>query len=487
MSREGRPIKFRAETKDQSASPTPSPPSPSSPASTSIDPSFYSNVQPPFQVESPNATATSCPLLLLPNELLFFLLDQLDPYDLSIVTLVSKRIRDRLSEYVIGCRFGYRRFFAPGSFDPGENLMYDSPFVIPDLPNRFALIGVFLKRLTILFKTSHRVKSFMHFVAKLGLQIQLRNCTKDNYDQFKFRFKCFGIMVQTFVRGWETEESLLLVQSIEQHYSLRYWVGRWLQTSNGSQRVVEYYIRYFYRMVFFDSQKYVCEKAYWINYVLDQYVLTTHHLLKQIDRSSLLILFFGPLIGHAGEVSVVGWENIHTSLFIDDELSALGNAIEIISKLPGYENSTPFLIHALINSPTYWREENQAALLCHVGIEVAQQYFKYVLHKDDVNEVSRLLVFYSVISSRKSNGGYIEVMDFLKKDDPNHFGNFKYLLRELPETFLRIALTKASLGIDDDESSSFSEDEIDVFDFVKTLTLILDVLNNRSYRSNSIC
>jgi hypothetical protein len=420
------------------------------------------------------------PLETLPSELLFIIFDKLNSYELGLLTLVSKHLRNQIYQYVIESPLGHVRLCSAECFDEKKHFKYDAYPSSADVLSKFKMIGSFLKRLTILDSTDNRVKLFCDFERKLFLHIDFRQCTSDDYQQFKFRFRCFGAMVQTFVLGWDESETKRMIQCLERVFGLNFLVKKFMRFENGKNRLLEYYIRYFYRMIFFDSQKFIADKAYWIDYVVNQYSQSTHHLLKMIERSKLLILFFGPLIGHQGDVSSVGWDSIHIALFIDEELSALGNVIEILSELPSYTNSNIcLLIHALVHSPISWRVENRASLLYHSGIAVTQQYFKYILKKDDINDVSQMLIYFSIISSRKSKCHFFQVLDYLYKEDRNFFGNLKYLLRELSESFFRLALNKEAADFNDEDD--YTDDEIDIYDIVKTLTEIMDILLLKSY------
>lgn len=478
MTKDGRPVKYRAQSstlsaKDQSGK---SKEKEDKMVNLLINTDGYS-----CDLENQNPNICNGLLKMLPNELLYHVFTNLSIEDLGVVSLASKEMRNRVYQYVFGSRVIYKRFFTSSCFNKDDTFHFDP--CNADLLFRFEQIGIFLKRLTILDSTDARIKLICTFIRTLRLQIEFHNCTSTNYQLFKFRFRCLGKLVQTFVLGWDESEIKRLFNVLEQSFSVNFLMKKFFRVSNGSQRLLEYYIRYFYRMVFFDSQRFVSDKAYWINYVLNQYCLACHQLLKMIEVARLLILFFGPLIGHSNEVSSVGWEAIHSASFISEELSSLGESIELLSELPNYAgNNICMLIHAVVNSPVDWRVDNKAALLMHSGTSVAQQYFKYILRKEAVNDVSNLLIHLSIISSRRTKCNFFSILDFLYKDDPNFFGNFKFMLRELPETFFRIALTKEAISLD--EEDDLFEEDIDVYDIVKTLTDIMETFLQRSFQSD---
>ncbi|KAI8781098.1 F-box only protein 47 [Biomphalaria glabrata] len=297
----------------------------------------------------------SCPLGYfdaIPIELRFSIFQFLTIEDLSILTIVSKTMRNLIEGYRV------TRFSGPHCMSYRDLHLRLSLEQQTEMLSKYHKLGLLVKRSTCLYATKDRLKIINEFLTRIACS-NSDNCKDPSRC---IALLCFGKFLHTVIAGWDDSECQRAFDTICQHMCITKHVKTVVSSKPGSHGHLEGVVRQFFRWIFLDQCTTIPDKAFWISRILKPWPIVFQARL-------LFIIYSGNFT--SGEIQ---WHEMSETTPVDTEHSSIFfSSISSILQLL-HLHSTEWtsdeiisIIDEMTSTPEDWLVENIAGLLLACG------------------------------------------------------------------------------------------------------------------------
>nr|XP_009487338.1 PREDICTED: F-box only protein 47 [Pelecanus crispus] len=214
----------------------------------------------------------------LPLEIFQMVLNYLSVKDISVLSMVSKTISNRLINY-ISTPSGNRRLLLQDFHNlelPGRR---EGSYIL----EHYKSLGLLLKRCTLLLPTKDRLK----YIHKILSEV---SCFKLNGCPSPLRclgLQCYGVFLQILTAGWDELECHRVFNFLCELSNLPRKVQTVVSSKPGSARKLELRIRLYCRSVLLNHWIHQSDSAFWLTRILKPWPM--------VNQARLLYIIFGPV------------------------------------------------------------------------------------------------------------------------------------------------------------------------------------------------
>ncbi|KAJ7313734.1 hypothetical protein JRQ81_005383 [Phrynocephalus forsythii] len=320
---------------------------------------------------------------MLPLELFHMVLEYLPVKDISMLSMVSKTISNRLINY-ISSRTGNRRLLLRDFHTPGL-LGYRNGFSILE---HYRSLGLLLKRCTLLLPTKERLKYIHNVLSEISC-FKLNGCLDPLHCS---GLQCYGVFLQMLTAGWDELECHRVYNFLCDLTSLPRRVQTVVSSKPGSARKLELRIRIFCRSVLLNHWIHRSDSAFWLTRLLKPWPM--------VNQARLLYIIFGPastLDGH------VVWQKMIDNPTDETSLKGLADAIKLLYDSEAKEwtaDDVISLVDELSVVPREWLLENSVRLLILCGNNICFTFMASKAVNGRVVELARIIVFLALVCEK---------------------------------------------------------------------------------------
>ncbi|KAM6163237.1 F-box only protein 47 isoform 1-T1 [Rhynchocyon petersi] len=378
----------------------------------------------------------------LPLEIFEIILKYLTVEDMSMLSMVSKTISQRIIHY-ISSSSGNQRLLLQ-DFHKLELSDETQDFAILE---HYRSLGLLFKRCTLLLPTRERLKYIQRTFAEVSC-FKLSGCAVPLQC---VGLPCYGIFLQVLFFKWNELECHRVYHFLCELTSLSCKMQTVVGSKPGSSWKLELRIRLFCRHVLLDHWIYRSDSAFWLSQILKPWPI--------VNQARLLYIIFGPVCPQDGQVM---WQKMVEDSVDEYSLKDLAEAIKLLYDLDSKDwtaDNVISLIDELSAVPQEWLFENNAHLLILSGNKICFTFMASKAANGRAIELARLLVFLALVCEKE-----LYCMDWAVKmmrkvcrvfSTPMERNNF---LQSVPSAFACIIMeTMQSLmsGEGDEEDESF--------------------------------
>ncbi|XP_010188638.1 PREDICTED: F-box only protein 47 [Mesitornis unicolor] len=403
----------------------------------------------------------------LPLEIFQMVLNYLSVKDLSMLSMVSKTINNRLVNY-ISVPSGSRRLL----LQDFHNFELPGKRGGPHMLEHYRSLGLLLKRCTLLLPTKDRLK-FIHKILSEVSCFKLNGCPSP---LDCLGLQCYGVFLQILTAGWDELECHRVFNFLCELSNLPRKVQTVVSSKPGSARKLELRIRLYCRSVFLNHWIHRSDSAFWLTRILKPWPM--------VNQARLLYIIFGPVSSLDGHVV---WQKMIEGPTDETSLKGLADAIKLLYDTEAREwtaDDVISLVDELSVVPREWLVENNARLLVLSGNNVCFTFMASKAVNGRVVELARLVAFLALVCEKD-----LYCMDWVVKmmqkvckvfSTPGERKNFLQCV-ENAFAYMVMDMLQAVLSADrDEDDSSF----LNLFHFVNAQTnfhkeiLYLTMTNN---------
>ncbi|XP_013920648.1 PREDICTED: F-box only protein 47 [Thamnophis sirtalis] len=317
-----------------------------------------------------------------PLEIFEFMLGYLSVKDISMMSMVSKIIRDRIINY-ISTPSGNRKFF-PQDFHNQDQ----SDSAKSSILQHYSSLGLLFKRCTLLLPTKERLK----YIYKRFLEIpcfQFYGCADPLHC---LGLQCYGVFLQTVTAGWDEDECERVFNFLCDVTSLPQRIQRVVSSKPGRFRKLELRIRTFCRGVLLKHWILQSDSVFWLTCILKPW--------PSVIQARLLYLMFGPASTEDGNVD---WRNMIQGPTDENNLKELADAVKLLydtEKDEWLANDIVSLVDELAVIPQEWHLENSARFLILCGNNICFPFMASKAVDGRAIELARLVVFLALVCEK---------------------------------------------------------------------------------------
>ncbi|TFK10722.1 Transcription elongation factor A N-terminal and central domain-containing protein 2 [Platysternon megacephalum] len=214
----------------------------------------------------------------LPLEIFQMVLKYLSVKDISMLSMVSKAISNRLINY-ISTSSGNRRLL----LQDFHNLEISGKREGSCVLEHYRSLGLLLKRCTLLLPTKDRLK-YIHKILSEVSCFKLSGCPSPLHC---LGLQCYGMFLQTLTAGWDELECHRVFNFLCELSNLPRKVQTVVSSKPGSARKLELRIRLFCRSVLLNHWIHRSDSAFWLTRILKPWPM--------VNQARLLYIIFGPV------------------------------------------------------------------------------------------------------------------------------------------------------------------------------------------------
>ncbi|NWI44857.1 FBX47 protein, partial [Picathartes gymnocephalus] len=378
----------------------------------------------------------------LPLEIFQMVLNYLSVKDISMLSMASKTISERLINYI------------PTSAGSRRLLLQD--FHRPQLPGgregasileHYKSLGLLLKRCTLLLPTRDRLK-YVHKVLSGVSCFKLNGCASPLHC---LGLQCYGVFLQILTAGWDELECHRVFNFLWDLSNLARKVQMVVSSKPGSARRLELRIRLYCREVLLSPGSHRSDSAFWLTRILKPWPM--------VNQARLLYILFGPVSSRDGHVV---WQKMIEGPTDETSLKGLADAIKLLYGTEAREwtaDDVISLVDELSVVPQEWLMENNARLLLLSGNSICFTFLASKAVNGRAVELARLMVFMVLVCEKD-----LYCMDWAVKmmqkvctvfSTPWERNNFLQCLENTFAHMLMDMLQAVLTGEQDEEDSSF--------------------------------
>ncbi|XP_065433670.1 F-box only protein 47 isoform X2 [Chrysemys picta bellii] len=214
----------------------------------------------------------------LPLEIFQMVLKYLSVKDISMLSMVSKAVSNRLINY-ISTSSGNRRLL----LQDFHNLEISGKREGSCVLEHYRSLGLLLKRCTLLLPTKDRLK-YIHKILSEVSCFKLSGCPSPLHC---LGLQCYGVFLQTLTAGWDELECHRVFNFLCELSNLPRKVQTVVSSKPGSARKLELRIRLFCRSVLLNHWIHRSDSAFWLTRILKPWPM--------VNQARLLYIIFGPV------------------------------------------------------------------------------------------------------------------------------------------------------------------------------------------------
>uniref|UniRef100_A0A8C3JQ50 F-box protein 47 n=1 Tax=Calidris pygmaea TaxID=425635 RepID=A0A8C3JQ50_9CHAR len=214
----------------------------------------------------------------LPLEIFQMVLKYLSVKDISMLSMVSKTISNRLINY-ISTPSGNRRLLLQDFHNlelPGKR---EGSYIL----EHYKSLGLLLKRCTLLLPTKDRLK-YIHKILSEVSCFKLNGCASPLHC---LGLQCYGVFLQILTAGWDELECHRVFNFLCELSNLPRKVQTVVSSKPGSARKLELRIRLYCRSVLLNHWIHRSDSAFWLTRILKPWPM--------VNQARLLYIIFGPV------------------------------------------------------------------------------------------------------------------------------------------------------------------------------------------------
>ncbi|XP_051496138.1 F-box only protein 47 [Apus apus] len=319
----------------------------------------------------------------LPLEIFQMVLNYLSVKDISMLSMVSKTISNRLINYI--------------SSPSGNRRLLLQDFHNSELPGtregcsileHYKSLGLLLKRCTLLLPTKDRLK-FIHKVLSEISCFKLNGCPNPLHC---LGLQCYGVFLQILTAGWDELECHRVFNFLCELSNLPRKVQTVVSSKPGSARKLELRIRLYCRAVLLNHWSHRSDSAFWLTRILKPWPM--------VNQARLLYIIFGPVSSLDGHVV---WQKMTEGPTDETSLKGLADAIKLLYDTEAREwtaDDVISLVDELSVVPREWLMENNARLLILSGNNICFTFMASKAVNRRAMELARLTVFLALVCEK---------------------------------------------------------------------------------------
>ncbi|KAM9214915.1 F-box only protein 47 [Leptosomus discolor] len=319
----------------------------------------------------------------LPLEIFQMVLNYLSVRDISTLSMVSKTMSRRLTNY-ISTPSGNRRLL-PRDF---HNLELPAKREGSDILEHYKSLGLLLKRCTLLLPTRDRLKYTHQVLAEVSC-FKLYGCPRPLQC---LGFQCYGVFLQVLTAGWDDLECHRVFNFLCELSNLPRKVETVVSSKPGSARKLELRIRLFCRSVLLNHWIHQSNSAFWLTRILKPWPI--------VSQARLLYIIFGPVSSLDGHVV---WQKMIEGPTDETSLKGLADAIKLLYDTEAREwtaDDVISLVDELSVVPRAWLMENNVRLLILSGNSICFTFMASKAVNGRAVELARLVVFLALVCEK---------------------------------------------------------------------------------------
>ncbi|XP_069732775.1 F-box only protein 47 [Phaenicophaeus curvirostris] len=320
---------------------------------------------------------------MLPLEIFQMVLNYLPVKDISILSMVSKTISNRLVNY-ISTPAGNRRLLLQDFHNPELPGKREGSYIL----EHYKSLGLLLKRCTLLLPTKDRLKSVHKILAEVSC-FKLHGCPSPLNC---LGFQCYGIFLQILTAGWDELECHRVFNFLCELSKLPHRVQTVVSSKPGSARKLELRVRLYCRNVLLSHWIHRSDSAFWLTRILKPWPM--------VNQARLLYIIFGPVSPLDGHVV---WQKMIEGPTDETSLKGLADAIKLLYDTEAKEwtaDDVISLVDELSVVPHEWLMENNARLLILSGNNICFTFMASKAMNGRVTELARLMVFLALVCEK---------------------------------------------------------------------------------------
>ncbi|XP_019363062.1 PREDICTED: F-box only protein 47 isoform X2 [Gavialis gangeticus] len=352
----------------------------------------------------------------LPIEIFQMVLEHLSVKDISMLSMVSKTISNRLINY-ISTPSGNRRLLQQDF----HNLELSGKRQGSCISEHYRSLGLLLKRCTLLLPTKDRLK-YIH-----------------------------KILSEMLTAGWDELECHRVFNFLCELSNLPRKMHTVVSSKPGSARKLELRIRLYCRSVLLNHWIHRSDSAFWLTRILKPWPM--------VNQARLLYIIFGPVSSLDGHVV---WQKMIEGPTDETSLKGLADAIKLLYDTEAKEwtaDDVISLVDELSVVPREWLMENNARLLILCGNNICFTFMASKAVNGRAVELARLMVFLALVCEKD-----LYCMDWTVKmmqkvckvfSTPGEKNNFLQSVENAFAHLIMDMLQSVMSGDRDEEDSSF--------------------------------
>ncbi|NXT25633.1 FBX47 protein, partial [Syrrhaptes paradoxus] len=335
----------------------------------------------------------------LPLEIFQMVLNYLSVKDISMLSMVSKTISNRLINY-ISTPSGNRRLLLQDFHNlelPGKR---EGSYIL----EHYKSLGLLLKRCTLLLPTRDRLKYMQRVLSEVSC-FKLNGCPSPLQC---LGLQCYGVFLQILIAGWDELECHRVFNFLCELSNLPRKVQTVVSSKPGSARKLELRIRLYCRSVLLNHWINRSDSAFWLTRILKPWPM--------VNQARLLYIIFGPVSSLDGNYFVtyqqlwliycsghVVWQKMIEGPTDETSLKGLADAIKLLYDTEAREwtaDDVISLVDELSVVPREWLMENNARLLILSGNNICFTFMASKAVNGRVVELARLMVFLALVCEK---------------------------------------------------------------------------------------
>ncbi|XP_009865752.1 PREDICTED: F-box only protein 47 [Apaloderma vittatum] len=319
----------------------------------------------------------------LPLEIFQMVLNYLSVKDISMLSMVSKSISNRLTNY-ISTPSGNRRFL----LQDFHNLELPGKREGLHIFEHYKSLGLLLKRCTLLLPTKDRLK-YIHKILSEVPCFKLNGCPSPLHC---LGLQCYGVFLQILTAGWDELECHRVFNFLCELSNLPRKVQTVVSSKPGSARKLELRIRLYCREVLLNHWIHRSDSAFWLSRILKPWPI--------VNQARLLYIIFGPVSPLDGHVV---WQKMIEGPTDESSLKGLADAVKLLFDTEAREwtaDDVISLVDELSVVPREWLMENNARLLILSGNNICFTFMASKAVNGRAVELARLVVFLTLVCEK---------------------------------------------------------------------------------------
>ncbi|KAF1613935.1 F-box only protein 47, partial [Eudyptes chrysolophus] len=339
----------------------------------------------------------------LPLEIFQMVLNYLSVKDISMLSMVSKTISNRLINY-ISTPSGNRRLL----LQDFHNLELPGKREVSYILEHYKSLGLLLKRCTLLLPTKDRLK-YTHKILSEVSCFKLNGCPSPLHC---LGLQCYGVFLQILTAGWDELECHRVFNFLCELSNLPRKVQTVVSSKPGSARKLELRIRLYCRSVLLNHWIHRSDSAFWLTRILKPWPM--------VNQARLLYIIFGPVSSLDGDLAPslfkkkllchliycsghVVWQKMIEGPTDETSLKGLADAIKLLYDTEAREwtaDDVISLVDELSVVPREWLMENNARLLILSGNNICFTFMANKAVNGRAVDLARLMVFLALVCEK---------------------------------------------------------------------------------------
>ncbi|XP_071955842.1 F-box only protein 47-like [Antedon mediterranea] len=315
---------------------------------------------------------------ILPAEIQYHIMKFLSVEELSILSLVSKAVRDFVLKYML-TPIKTNQFYPRPCDSIGRQTKLLRMWIV--VSNHFKNLGLLVKRATCLFPTKERLKIMEKFFSQLAY---FSDSTSHD------ALSCYGSFLFVFVKGWEEKECHRAFTYVSDMHNFYKKLLPVLSNKPGFLKDQELLVRCFYRCVFLDRCENSNEFGVWLSFILRS--------LPIVYQARLIFILYGPLSNATEGVNWNAMSEDSDSYSNAGDLADLALAIKALFKHKSCSDDDIIsILEELTSCPKEWLMENTSYLLMLCGESICYKVLGSKAINGKMKELGRIITSFAVV------------------------------------------------------------------------------------------